>query len=165
MTGTVKTAGKKVSVKSYIALAVFLETTVNALFSMIFNHFLNFFYSDYAHLTVWGDVVAIVSVIISFIIYDGFAHRAYHNRKDRVMFLGVVYVASKAASIIHYLVAILAELFPVATSETSQLILTFFLSLLEIAVDVIAAVWLIGYFEKKFAKSLSDKEAALTVNF
>ena len=101
MAGDVKNSEKILAAKKYIALAVFLETTVNAVFSLMFNDFLNFFYSDYAHLTVWGDVVAIVSVVVSFIIYDGFAHKVYHKRKDRVMFLGVVYVASKAASIVH----------------------------------------------------------------
>ena len=40
--------------KKYIAFAVFLETTVNAVFSLMFKDFLNFFYSDYAHLTVCG---------------------------------------------------------------------------------------------------------------
>lgn len=143
---------KKVNVKKYIALAVFLETAVNAVFSIAFHDFLNFFYSDYAHLTVWGDVVAIVSVIVSFIIYDGFAHAAYHKRKDRVMFLGVVYVASKVASIVHYISGILAELFPVFTGDTAEMIVAIFLSLFEIAVDVIAAIWLMGYFEKKFRK-------------
>ncbi len=140
------------SVTQYIAVAVFLETAVNALFSALFHGFLKFFYSDYAHLTVWGDVVAIVSVIISFMIYDSFAHAAYHNRRDRLMFLGVVYVASKAASIIHYFVGILAELFPLFTGETAQKVIAVFLVLLEIAVDVIAAVWLMGYFDKKFKK-------------
>ena len=143
---------KNINVKKYIALAVFLETAVNAVFSIAFHDFLNFFYSDYAHLTIWGDVVAIVSVIVSFIIYDSFAHAAYHKRKDRLMFLGVVYVASKAASIVHYIAGILAELFPVFTGETAEMIVAIFLSLFEIAVDVIAAIWLIGYFEKKFIK-------------
>lgn len=143
---------KNINVKKYIALAVFLETAVNAFFSIAFHDFLNFFYSDYAHLTIWGDVVAIVSVIVSFIIYDSFAHAAYHKRKDRLMFLGVVYVASKAASIVHYIAGILAELFPVFTGESAEMIVAIFLSLFEIAVDVIAAIWLIGYFEKKFIK-------------
>ena len=147
-----KENSNKTTVKKYIALAVFLETSVNALFSALFHGFLRFFYSDYAHLTVWGDVVSIVAVVISFIIYDSFAHAAYHSRRDRLMFLGVVYVASKAASIVHYLVGILAELFPVFTGDTAQTVLTVFLSLLEIAVDVIAAVWLMGYFDKKFKK-------------
>lgn len=138
--------------KKYIAFAVFLETSVNTAFAYLFESFINIFYSDYAHLTIWGDVVSIVSVVISFIIYDCFAHAAYHRRKDRIMFLGVVYVASKAASIVHYLVAILAEIFPVATSDTAQTILSAFLVLLEIAVDVIAVVWLMEYLEKKFAK-------------
>ena len=66
-------AEKKVNVKKYIALAVFLETAVNAVLSIAFHDFLKYFYSDYAHLTVWGDVVAISSVIVSFIIYDSFA--------------------------------------------------------------------------------------------
>lgn len=101
---------------------------------------------------MWGDVVSIVAVVISFIIYDSFAHAAYHSRRDRLMFLGVVYVASKAASIVHYLVGILAELFPAFTGDTAQTVPTVFLSLLEIAVDVIAAVWLMGYFDKKFKK-------------
>lgn len=138
--------------KKYIALAVFIETSVNIAFAFLFDRFINIFYSDYAHLTVWGDVVSIISVVISFIVYDSFAHKAYHMRKDRIMFLGAVYVASKAASIIHYLVAILAEVFPVATSEPSQFILSVFLVLLEIVTDVIAAVWLIGYLEKKFSQ-------------
>lgn len=142
----------KINTKKYIALAVFLETAVNAVFSIAFHDFLNFFYSDYAHLTVWGDVVAIVSVIVSFIIYDSFAHAAYHKFRDRVMFLGVVYVASKAASIVHYIAGILAELFPVFTGDTAETILAIFLSMFEIAVDVIAAIWLMGYFEKKFKK-------------
>ncbi len=137
------------SVTQHIALAVFLETTVNALFSALFQGFLKIFYSDYAHLTVWGDVLAIVSVIISFIIYDSFAHAAYHNRRDRLMFLGVVYVASKAASIVHYLVGILAELFPVIAGDTAQSIV---FTIFEIGVDVIAAVWLMGYFDKRFRK-------------
>lgn len=135
--------------KKYIALAVFLETSVNATFAILFDRFINILYSDYAHLTIWGDVV---SVVISFIIYDSFAHKAYHMRKDRIMFLGAVYVASKAASIIHYLVAILAELFVVVTSDWATLALSVFLTLLEITIDVIAAVWLIVYLEKKFAK-------------
>ncbi len=140
------------SVTQYIALAVFLETAVNALFSALFHGFLNVFYSDYAHLTVWGDVVSIIAVIISFIIYDSFAHAAYHNRRDRLMFLGVVYVASKAASIVHYFVGVLAELFPVFTGETAQTVMKVFFVILEIAVDVIAAVWLMGYFDKRFRK-------------
>ena len=143
---------KLCSVTQYIALAVFLETVVNAIFSALFHGFLNVFYSDYAHLTVWGDVVAIIAVIISFIIYDSFAHAAYHNRRDRLMFLGVVYVASKAASIVHYVVGVLAELFPVFTGETAQTVLSVFFVILEIAVDVIAAVWLMGYFDKRFRK-------------
>ena len=138
--------------KKYIALAVFLETSLNIAFAFLFDRFISIFYSDYAHLTVWGDVVSIISVVISFVVYDSFAHKAYHMRKDRIMFLGAVYVASKAASIIHYLVAILAEIFPVATTEASQLILSSFLILLEIVTDVIAAVWLIGYLEKKFSQ-------------
>ncbi len=140
------------SVREYIAFAVFLETSVNTVFAFLFDRFINFFYSDYAHLTIWGDVVSIGSVAISFIIYDSFAHMAYHKRKDRIMFLGVVYVASKAASIVHYLVAILAEIFPVATSDLAHIVLSAFLILLEIAVDVIAAVWLMGYLDKKFTK-------------
>ena len=143
---------KLCSVTQYIALAVFLETVVNAIFSALFHGFLNVFYSDYAHLTVWGDVVAIIAVIISFIIYDSFAHAAYHNRRDRLMFLGVVYVASKAASIVHYVVGVLAELFPVFTGETAQTVFSVFFVILEIAVDVIAAVWLMGYFDKRFRK-------------
>jgi hypothetical protein len=138
--------------KKYIAFAVFLETAVNAVFALMFERFINLFYSDYAHMTVWGDVVSIVSVVISFIIYDSFAHKAYHMRKDRIMFLGAVYVASKAASIIHYLVAILAELFLVVTSDWAQTVISVLFVLLEISVDVIAAVWLIGYLEKKFAQ-------------
>lgn len=140
------------SVREYIAFAVFLETSVNTVFAFLFDRFINFFYSDYTHLTIWGDIVSIGTVAISFIIYDSFAHMAYHKRKDRIMFLGVVYVASKAASIVHYLVAILAEIFPVATSDLAQTVLSVFLVLLEIAVDVIAALWLIGYLEKKFAQ-------------
>lgn len=140
---------KKPAVKKYIALAVFFETSVNALFSVLFDSFLKFFYSDYAHLTIWGDIVAIVSVIISFIIYDSFAHAAYHDLRNRIMFLGVVYVASKAASIVHYSVGIVAEIFAVSWGDTVQ---TVILALVEIAVDVIAAVWLMGYFERKFVK-------------
>jgi len=147
---------KKVNVKKYIALAVFFETAVNAVFSIAFHDFMKYFYSDYAHLTIWGDVVAIVSVIVSFIIYDSFAHAAYHKRKDRVMFLGVVYVASKAASIVHYIAGILAELFPVFTGDTAEMIVAVFLSLFEIAVDIIAAIWLMGYFEKKFRKEEAE---------
>lgn len=143
---------KKINIKKYIALAVFLETAVNAVFSIAFHDFLKYFYSDYAHLTVWGDVVAIVSVIVSFIIYDSFAQAAYHKRRDRVMFLGVVFVASKTASIVHYIAGILAEIFPVFTGETAEMLLSIFLALFEIAVDVIAAIWLMGYFEKKFRK-------------
>lgn len=143
---------KKINIKKYIALAVFLETAVNAVFSIAFHDFLKYFYTDYAHLTVWGDVVAIVSVIVSFIIYDSFAQAAYHKRRDRVMFLGVVFVASKAASIVHYIAGILAEIFPVFTGETAEMLLSIFLALFEIAVDVIAAIWLMGYFEKKFRK-------------
>lgn len=141
---------KRLSVKAYIAIAVFLETAVNAAFSALFNSFLKFFYSDYAHLTIWGDIVAIVSVIISFIIYDSFAHIAYHKRRDRIMFLGVVYVASKAASIIHYLAGILAEIFAIGAGYTAQSVITVLLAVMEIAVDVIAVIWLMGYFEKKF---------------
>ncbi len=140
------------SVREYIAFAVFLETSINTAFAFLFDRFINLFYSDYAHLTVWGDIVSIVSVAVSFIVYDSFAHMAYHSRKDRIMFLGVVYVASKAASIVHYLVAILAEIFLVATTDWAQTVLAAFLILLEIAVDVIAAVWLMGYLDKKFAK-------------
>ena len=142
-------------IKKYIALAVFVETAVNAVFSLAFHDFLRFFYSDYAHLTVWGDVVAIVSVVFSFIIYDSFAHAAYYNRRDRLMFLGVVYVASKAASIVHYFAGILAEVFPVFTGETAETVLAIFLALFEIAVDVVAAIWLMGYFDKKFKKENS----------
>ena len=138
------------SVTQYIALAVFLETAVNALFAALFHGFLRFFYSDYAHLTVWGDVVSIVAVIISFIIYDSFAHVAYHNRRDRLMFLGVVYVASKAASIVHYSVGIIANL--INPNALELVSVNAVLSIFEVAVDVIAAVWLIGYFEKKFKK-------------
>lgn len=145
---------KKRSVKTYIALAVFTETAVNAVFSALFNGFLNFFYSDYSHLTVWGDIVAIASVVISFIIYDSFAHAAYHKLRNRIMFLGVVYVAAKAASIIHYLVAILANIINAAALETTAV--TVALSIFEIAVDVIAAIWLMGYFEKKFKKEETE---------
>lgn len=141
---------KKISVKTYIAVAVFMETVVNALFALLFNEFVKYFYSDYTHLTVWGDIVSIGSVVISFVIYDSFAHAAYHKRKDRVMFLGVVYVASKAASIIHYLVAILANIINADALELTPVAVLLFA--LEIAVDITAAVWLIGYFEKKFAK-------------
>lgn len=140
------------SVREYIAFAVFLETSVNTVFAFLFDRFINFFYSDYTHLTIWGDIVSIGTVAVSFIIYDSFAHMAYHKRKDRIMFLGVVYVASKAASIVHYLVAILAELFLVVTSDWAQTVISVFLVLLEIAVDVIAALWLMGYLDKKFIK-------------
>ncbi len=150
MVKTKKASEKELSVKAYIALAVFTETTVNALFSALFHGFINFFYSDYAHLTVWGDVVAIVSVVFSFIIYDGFAHAAYKDLKNRIVFLGIVYVASKAASIIHYSVGILAN---IINAEALLLTpVTVALSILEIADDVFAAVWLMGYFDKKFAK-------------
>lgn len=141
---------KKISVKTHIAVAVFMETVVNALFALLFDEFVKYFYSDYTHLTVWGDIAAIGSVVISFVIYDSFAHAAYHKRKDRVMFLGVVYVASKAASIIHYLVAILANIINADALELTPVAVLLFA--LEIAVDITAAVWLIGYFEKKFAK-------------
>ncbi|MBQ2847664.1 MAG: hypothetical protein IJE74_05350 [Clostridia bacterium] len=144
--------GKKVNVKKYIALAVFLETAVNSVFSLIFNDFLKFFYSDYAHLTIWGDVVAIVSVVFSFVIYDSFAHKAYRKRKDRVMFLGVVYVSSKAASIVHYLAGIIIEIFTAGAGDTTHGIVAATIAFFEIAVDIIAAVWLIDYFEKKFTK-------------
>lgn len=143
---------KNRSVKTCIAVAVFLETAVNALFSALFHGFINFFYSGYAHLTVWGDIVSIVSVIISFIIYDSFAHMAYHKLRDRIMFLGVIYVASKAASIVHYLVAILTDVFTANAGDTVQSVVTFALAVFEIAVDVAAAVWLMRYFEKKFIK-------------
>lgn len=147
---------KKLSVKVYIALAVFIETAVNALFAVLFNEFLRFFYSDYAHLTVWGDIVAIVSVIFSFIIYDSFAHVAYHDLKSRIMFLGVVYVASKAASIVHYLVGIVAESLSVNSGDTVQNIT---LVLIEIAVDIIVAAWLMGYFERKLIEDENKKTA------
>lgn len=147
---------KKHSVKTYIALAVFIETVVNALFFELFHGFINFFYSDYAHLTVWGDIVSIVSVAFSFIIYDSFAHLAYHKLRDRIMFLGVIYVSSKAASIVHYLVAILTDIFTANAGDTVQSIVTFALAIFEIAVDVIAAVWLMGYFEKKFVKEKEE---------
>ncbi|MBE6819482.1 MAG: hypothetical protein E7516_00310 [Ruminococcaceae bacterium] len=140
------------SVRHHIAAAVFLETSVNLLFSFLFHGFIKFFYSDYAHLTVWGDVVSIAAVVISFIIYDSFAHAAYHNRRDRLMFLGVVYVASKAASIVHYIAGILAGIFPVFTGDTAQTVLAVFLALFEIAVDVVVAVWLMSYFDKRFKK-------------
>ncbi len=153
MAATKEKSRKKYSVQTYIALAVFAETAVNASFTALFNEFLRFFYSDYAHLTVWGDIVAIVSVIISFIIYDSFAHAAYHKRKDRIMFLGVIYVASKAASIIHYLVAILAELFVTNAGGVAQNIA---FAVFEIAVDVAAAAWLIKYFERKFKKEENE---------
>ncbi len=152
MTDMNRKAAKLRSVRYYIAAAVFLETSVSLLFSFLFHEFLKFFYSDYAHLTLWGDVVSIAAVVISFVIYDSFAHAAYHNRRDRLMFLGVVYVASKAASIVHYFAGILAEIFPVFTGETAQTVLAVFLALFEIAVDVIAAVWLMGYFDKRFKK-------------
>lgn len=141
---------KKFNVKKYIALAVYIETTVNTVFSIGFNDVLEYLYSDYAHLNIWGDVVAIVSVVFSFLIYDGFAHAAYHKRKDRVMFLGVVYVASKAASIVHYSVGIIANL--INPNALELVSVNAVLSIFEVAVDVIAAVWLIGYFEKKFKK-------------
>lgn len=152
MVKTKELSKKNRSVKTYIALAVFAETSINAVFAILFDRFLNFFYSDYAHLTVWGDVVAIVSVAVSFIIYDSFAHAAYHKRRDRIMFLGVVYVASKAASIIHYLTGILVEIFTAGAGDTVQSVITVALAVMEIAVDVTAAIWLMGYFEKKFAK-------------
>ena len=144
----------KITAKKCIAVAVFAETAVNALFSELFHGFLKFFYSDYAHLNIWGDIVAIVSVVISFIIYDSFAHKAYHKRKDRIVFLGIVYVAAKAASIIHYLVAILANIINAAALEMTAV--TVVLSIFEIAVDVTAAVWLMGYFEKKFKKEETE---------
>ena len=143
---------KKPSVRFYIAVAVFLETTVNALFSLLFHESVKFFYADYAHLTVWGDIVAIVSVIISFVIYDCFAHRAYKELKSRLMFLGIVYVASKAASIVHYLMAVAASFLTVDVSETVHGAVAIIISILEVAVDVIAAIWLMGYFDKKLLK-------------
>lgn len=144
---------KKRSVQTYIALAVFAETAVNAVFSAVFDNFLNCFYSDYAHLTIWGDIAAIVSVVISFIIYDSFAHAAYKELRNRVMFLGVVYVASKAASIIHYIVAIIAELFAANAGGTARDIA---FAAFEITVDVAVAAWLIKYFEKKFKKEENE---------
>lgn len=156
MEATKEKSRKKHSVQTYIALAVFSETAVNAAFSALFDGFLKYFYSDYAHLTIWGDIVAIVSVVISFIIYDSFAHAAYKETRNRIMFLGVVYVASKAASIIHYLVAILAELFAANAGDAVQTALTAVLAVLEIGVDVAAAAWLIKYFEKKFKKEETE---------
>lgn len=140
---------KKYSVRFYIAVAVFLETTINALFSLLFHESVKFFYADYAHLTVWGDIVAIFSVAISFVIYDTFAHRAYKELKSRLMFLGIVYVASKAASIVHYLMAIAASFLTSGVSETVHGTVAIIISVLEVAVDVIAAIWLMGYFDKK----------------
>lgn len=136
----------------YIAVAVFAETAINAIFSAVFHEFIRVFYSDYAHLTVWGDIVAIVSVIVSFIIYDTFAHMAYKELKSRLMFLGIVYVASKAASIIHYLMAIIAEILTQNAGETAKLAAAVIIGILEIAVDVAAAIWLMGYFDKKLNK-------------
>lgn len=144
---------KKISsITRHIALAVFVETAVNGAFSMLFQGFLRFFYSDYAHLTIWGDIVKIVAVIISFIIYDSFAHAAYHKRRDRLMFLGIVYVASKAASIVHYLMAIAASVFLDGFTEIPQMAVAAVTAVLEVAVDVAAAVWLMGYFDKKIQK-------------
>lgn len=143
---------QKPSVKFYIAVAVFTETTVNALFSLLFHESVKFFYADYAHLTVWGDIVAIVSVVISFVIYDCFAHRAYRELKSRLMFLGIVYVASKAASIVHYLMAVAASFLTADASETVHSTVAVIISVLEVAVDVVAAIWLMGYFEKKLKR-------------
>lgn len=140
---------KKHSVTFYIALAVFMETTVNALFSLLFHESVKFFYADYAHLTVWGDVVSIISVVISFVIYDCFAHAAYKELKSRLMFLGIVYVASKAASIVHYLMAVAASFMTANASDTVHGAVAIIISVLEVAVDVIAAIWLMGYFDKK----------------
>ena len=150
-------AKRKPSVKTLIALAVFIETAINALFSLLFHGFINIFYSDYSHLTVWGDVVAIVSVIVSFIIYDFFAHAAYHKIKSRLMFLGTVYVASKAASIVHYLTAMVINMLTVNAGETVQNAVSAALFVFEIAVDIIAAVWLMGFFEKKVLAEESDE--------
>lgn len=149
---------KKLSVKTYIALAVFIETAVNAVFSLVFHEFINVFYSDYLHLTVWGDIVAIVSVIVSFIIYDSFAHAAYHKIRSRLMFLGVVYVASKAASIVHYITAMVVNLLTVNAGDMVQNAVTAALSVFEIAVDIVAAVWLMGFFERKVLAQESEKD-------
>lgn len=147
-----QTNKKKHSVKYYIAVAVFMETTVNALFSLLFHHSVRFFYADYAHLTVWGDIVSIISVIISFVIYDCFAHRAYKELKSRLMFLGIVYVASKAASIVHYLMAVAASFLTAEVGDAVHSTVAIIISVLEVAVDVIAAIWLMGYFDKKLLK-------------
>ncbi len=147
-----KNIDKKRNATHYIACAVFIETTVNALFSVAFHDFIRFFYSDYAHLTVWGDIVAIVSVILSFVIYDTFAHKAYKELKSRLMFLGIVYVASKAASIVHYLMGIVAELVAANPSDTEKMAASITIGIFEIAIDVIAAIWLMNYFDKKLNK-------------
>lgn len=152
MADSVLNANKKRNVTFCIAVAVFLETTVNAVFSIAFHDFIRFFYSDYAHLTVWGDIVAIVSVVVSFIIYDTFAHKAYKELKSRLMFLGIVYVASKAASIIHYIMAMVSEVIQPNPSETAIILEAVVIGILEVAVDVIAAIWLMGYFDKKLLK-------------
>ncbi len=143
---------KKHSVKFYIAVAVFMETTVNALFSLLFHESVKFFYADYAHLTVWGDIVSIISVVISFVIYDSFAHAAYKELKSRLMFLGIVYVSSKAASIVHYLMAVAASFVTSEVGSTVHSTVAVVISVLEVGVDVIAAIWLMGYFDKKLLK-------------
>ena len=140
---------KKLSVRACIALAVLIETLLSLMFTELLDHFVNLFYADYTHLTVWGDIAAIGAVVISFIIYDSFAHKAYKEIKSRLMFLGTVYVASKAASIVHYLTAILVNLLTVNSGDTVQSVISVLLAVFEIAVDIAAAVWLIGYFERK----------------
>ncbi|MBQ4625849.1 MAG: hypothetical protein IJB45_01195 [Clostridia bacterium] len=77
---------------------------------------------------------------------------AYKELKSRLMFLGIVYVASKAASIIHYLMAIIAEILTQNAGETAKLAAAVIIGILEIAVDVAAAIWLMGYFDKKLKK-------------
>lgn len=153
MSDILKKTDKKRSATHYIACAVLIETTVNALFSVAFHDFIKFFYTDYAHLTVWGDVVAIVSVVLSFVIYDTFAHKAYKELKSRLMFLGIVYVASKAASIVHYFMGIVAELVAPNPSDNEQIAASIVIGILEILIDVVAAVWLMNYFDKKLNKA------------
>lgn len=149
MSDILKKTDKKRSATHYIACAVLIETTVNALFSVAFHDFIKFFYTDYAHLSVWGDIVAIVSVILSFVIYDTFAHKAYKELKSRLMFLGIVYVASKAASIVHYFMGIVAELVAPNPSDNEQIAASIVIGIFEIVIDVISAIWLMNYFDKK----------------
>lgn len=153
---------RKFSVKTYIALAVFFDAVLNIAFSALLEKFIDVFYSGYAHMTVWGDVAAIISLIISFIIYDSFAHAAYHGIKSRLMFLGTVYVASKAAGIVHYLTAMLVNLLTANAGDAAQSVVAVLLAVFEIALDIILSVWLIEYFEDKIAAQKKES-AEITV--